>query len=146
NYSLQHNNPKVTCDDVNAVSELFSRLPSQAYMEKSDRFIIQQALNNFPFRERQICEFLLQRDATAKELTLFLYGDLPPKAYRSKYMGTKSFLKRLKAKNVVVVKGKRGRMLLFGLNPKMKIQLLQSNIENDSFTKTATVSSETSSL
>ena len=146
NYALQHNNPKVTCDDVNAVSELFSRLPSQAYMEKSDRFIIQQALNNFPFRERQICEFLLQRDATAKELTLFLYGDLPPKAYRSKYMGTKSFLKRLKAKNVVVVKGKRGRMLLFGLNPKMKIQLLQSNIENDSFTKTATVSSETSSL
>lgn len=125
NYARQHNKTKVTVEDVNVVSELFSRLSTQTFMEKSDRFIIQQAINNFPLRERQICEFLLQRDATAKELTMFLYGDLPPKDYRSKYMGTKSFLKRLKSKNVVVVKGKKGRMLLFGLNPKMKMQLLQ---------------------
>ena len=40
-------------------------------------------------------------------------------------MGTKSFLKRLKDKNVVLVVGQKGRSLLFGLNPKMKERLTQ---------------------
>ncbi|MHA1397205.1 MAG: hypothetical protein ACTSSF_05810 [Candidatus Heimdallarchaeaceae archaeon] len=73
----------------------------------------------------------MHKDATAKELTLSLYGELSSSEYRSKYMGTKSFLKRLKEKNVVVIKGQKGRSLLFGMSPKMKERLSQ-NFEDDS--------------
>ena len=106
---------------------MFSSSPSEDGYEDSDKFIIQQALNNFPQRERQVCEYLIHKDATAKEITVFLYGELPSSEYRSKYMGTKSFLKRLKDKNVVITKGERGRSILFGLNPKMRERLLKSN-------------------
>ena len=117
----------VSNDDIVAISEMFSSSPSEDGYEDSDKFIIQQALNNFPQRERQVCEYLIHKDATAKEITVFLYGELPSAEYRSKYMGTKSFLKRLKDKNVVITKGERGRSILFGLNPKMRERLLKSS-------------------
>ncbi len=110
--------------EIMIVNEMFSRSSSTAGREDYDRFLIQQALNNFPNRERQVAEFLLHGDATAKEITHYLYGELSTAEYRSKYMGTKSFLKRLRDKNVVVIKGKKGRAHLFGLNSKLKEKLL----------------------
>ncbi|MHA1406115.1 MAG: hypothetical protein ACTSSG_01865 [Candidatus Heimdallarchaeaceae archaeon] len=130
-YAIKNETKMISYDDVNDVISLFSRTPVHGDLEDHDRFIIQQALNNFPYRERQVCEYLMHKDATAKELTLFLYGELSSSEYRSKYMGTKSFLKRLKEKNVVVIKGQKGRSLLFGMSPKMKERLSQ-NFEDDS--------------
>ena len=130
-YAIKNETKMISYDDVNDVISLFSRIPVHGDLEDHDRFIIQQALNNFPYRERQVCEYLMHKDATAKELTLFLYGELSSSEYRSKYMGTKSFLKRLKEKNVVVIKGQKGRSLLFGMSPKMKERLSQ-NFEDDS--------------
>jgi len=124
-YSLKKGSKTVKDVDVSEVIELFSPSTVQDGLEDHDKFMIQQALNNFPYRERQVCEYLLHKNATAKEITIQLYGDLPPSEYRSKYMGTKSFLKRLKDKNVVLVVGQKGRSLLFGLNPKMKERLTQ---------------------
>ena len=115
----------VTVEEINSAASLFSRAPIQSFYEENDRFFIQQAINNFPYRERQVCELLMQKDATAKEITYHIYGNLSPTEYRSKYMGIKSFLKRLKEKNVVIVKGWEGRSIVFGLNPKMKGQLVQ---------------------
>ncbi len=126
-FSQKRGSKTVSNDDIVAISEMFSSSPSEEGYEDSDKFIIQQALNNFPQRERQVCEYLIHKDATAKEITVFLYGELPSSEYRSKYMGTKSFLKRLKDKNVVITKGERGRSILFGLNPKMRERLLKSN-------------------
>ena len=122
----------VNHSDIDSVINMFSRTPIQGLYEDHDKFIIQQALNNFPYRERQVCEYLIHKDATAKEITIYLYGELPSSEYRSKYMGTKSFLKRLKDKNVVVVKGNEGRSLLFGLNPKMRDRLTQSSEDKES--------------
>ncbi len=130
-YSKKKGSKIVTHEAVNSVIDMFSRTPVQGTFEDHDKFIIQQALNNFPYRERQVCEYLIHKDATAKEITLYLYGELPSSEYRSKYMGTKSFLKRLKDKNVVVTKGQEGRSLLFGLNPKMRERLTQSNDKSD---------------
>ncbi len=124
-YSLKKGSTTVREVDVSEVIDLFSPSTVQDGLEDHDKFMIQQALNNFPYRERQVCEYLMHKDATAKEITIQLYGELPPSEYRSKYMGTKSFLKRLKDKNVVVVAGEKGRSLLFGLNPKMKERLTQ---------------------
>ena len=126
-YSKKKGSKLVSHDAVISVIDMFSRTPVQGSFEDHDKFIIQQALNNFPYRERQVCEYLIHKDATAKEITLYLYGELPSSEYRSKYMGTKSFLKRLKDKNVVVTKGQEGRSLLFGLNPKMRERLTQSS-------------------
>ena len=126
-FSQKKGSKTVSNADIVAISEMFSSSPSENGYEDSDKFIIQQALNNFPQRERQVCEYLIHKDATAKEITVFLYGELPSSEYRSKYMGTKSFLKRLKDKNVVITKGERGRSILFGLNPKMRERLLKSN-------------------
>ncbi len=124
-YSLKKGSRTVREIDVSEVIDLFSPSTVQDGLEDHDRFMIQQALNNFPYRERQVCEFLMHQNATAKEITIHLYGELPSSEYRSKYMGTKSFLKRLKDKNVVVITGEKGRSLLFGLNPKMKERLTQ---------------------
>ena len=131
-YSKKKGSRIVSHDAVLSVIDMFSRTPVQGTFEDNDKFIIQQALNNFPYRERQVCEYLIHKDATAKEITLYLYGELPSSEYRSKYMGTKSFLKRLKDKNVVITKGQEGRSLLFGLNPKMRERLTQSNEESES--------------
>jgi type II secretory pathway predicted ATPase ExeA len=131
-FSKKKGSKIVSHDAVISVIDMFSRTPVQGTFEDHDKFIIQQALNNFPYRERQVCEYLIHKDATAKEITLYLYGELPPSEYRSKYMGTKSFLKRLKDKNVVVTKGQEGRSLLFGLNPKMRERLTQSNDKSES--------------
>lgn len=124
-YTLKKGSKTVSEEDVSEVLDLFSPSTVQDGLEDHDKFMIQQALNNFPYRERQVCEYLMHKDATAKEITIHLYGKLPSSEYRSKYMGTKSFLKRLKDKNVVVVTGEKGRSLLFGLNPKMKERLTQ---------------------
>ena len=131
-YSKKKGSKIVSHDEVISVIDMFSRTPVQGSFEDHDKFIIQQALNNFPYRERQVCEYLIHKDATAKEITLYLYGELPSSEYRSKYMGTKSFLKRLKDKNVVVTKGQEGRSLLFGLNPKMRERLTQNNEKSES--------------
>lgn len=131
---IQNQNTKVIDQkEIMTVNQMFSRSSNTAGREDYDKFIIQQALNNFPNRERQVAEFLLHGDATAKEITQYLYGELSTGEYRSKYMGTKSFLKRLRDKNVVVVKGKKGRAHLFGLNAKMKEKLLNQlskDVEN----------------
>ena len=119
-YSRKNESTTVAFNDVMTVINMYSRSPIFGYTDNNDAFIIQQALNNFPQRERQVCEYLIQKDASAKELTNYLYGNLPSAEYRSKYMGTKSFLKRLKEKNVVMVKGKEGRLIIFGLTPKMR--------------------------
>ncbi|MHA1200825.1 MAG: hypothetical protein ACTSQF_16035 [Candidatus Heimdallarchaeaceae archaeon] len=124
-YSLKKGSKTVRDVDVSEVIGLFSPSTVQDGLEDHDKFMIQQALNNFPYSERQVCEYLMHKDATAKDITIHLYGELPSSEYRSKYMGTKSFLKRLKDKNVVVVAGEKGRSLLFGLNPKMKERLTQ---------------------
>ncbi|MFW9852246.1 MAG: hypothetical protein ACFFDS_04855 [Candidatus Thorarchaeota archaeon] len=130
-YSKKKGSRIVSHEEIISVIDMFSRTPVQGTFEDNDKFIIQQALNNFPYRERQVCEYLIHKDATAKEITLYLYGELPSSEYRSKYMGTKSFLKRLKDKNVVVTKGQEGRSLLFGLNPKMRERLTQDNEKNE---------------
>ncbi len=119
-YSRKNESTTVDFNDVMTVINMYSRSPVFGYADNNDAFIIQQALNNFPQRERQVCEYLIQKDASAKELTHYLYGNLSSAEYRSKYMGTKSFLKRLKEKNVVMVKGKEGRLIIFGLTPKIK--------------------------
>jgi type II secretory pathway predicted ATPase ExeA len=129
-YALKKESNIVTHEDIASVVDMFSRTPIQGVYEDHDKFLIQQALNNFPYRERQVCEYLIHKDATAKEITIYLYGELPSSEYRSKYMGTKSFLKRLKDKNVVVVKGNEGRSLMFGLNPKMRERLTQSSSDD----------------
>ncbi|NPD89459.1 MAG: hypothetical protein HGN29_12135 [Asgard group archaeon] len=131
-YAEKRESNIVNHSDIDSVINMFSRTPIQGLYEDHDKFIIQQALNNFPYRERQVCEYLIHKDATAKEITIYLYGDLPSLEYRSKYMGTKSFLKRLKDKNVVVVKGNEGRSLLFGLNPKMRDRLTQTHDDKES--------------
>lgn len=114
-YSRKNESATVAFNDVETVINMYSRFP-----DNNDSFIIHQALNSFPQRERQVCEYLIQKDASAKELTHYLYGNLSSAEYRSKYMGTKSFLKRLKEKNVVMVKGKEGRSIIFGLTHKMR--------------------------
>ena len=119
-YSRKNESTIVDFNDVMTVTNMYSRSPVFGYADNNDAFIIQQALNNFPQRERQVCEYLIQKDASAKELTHYLYGNLSSAEYRSKYMGTKSFLKRLKEKNVVMVKGREGRLIIFGLTPKIK--------------------------
>ena len=129
-YAIKRESNVVTFEDITSVIDMFSRTPIQGVYEDHDKFLIQQALNNFPYRERQVCEYLIHKDATAKEITIYLYGELPSSEYRSKYMGTKSFLKRLKDKNVVVVKGNEGRSLMFGLNPKMKERLTQTSSDD----------------
>jgi hypothetical protein len=130
-YSMNQKSTIVSHDDVLTVAKLFDRSTNQAGVEDHDTFAIRQALNNFPYRERQVCQYLMQKDASAKEITIYLYGELPSNEYRSKYMGTKSFLKRLKDKNVVVIKKQAGRSLIFGLNPKMKAMFSQGNDERD---------------
>ncbi len=130
-YAEKRESSIVNHSDIDSVVNMFSRTPIQGLYEDHDKFIIQQALNNFPYRERQVCEYLIHKDATAKEITIYLYGELPSSEYRSKYMGTKSFLKRLKDKNVVVVKGNEGRSLLFGLNPKMRDRLTQTHNDEE---------------
>ena len=130
-YSKNQESKIVSHDDVLTVAKLFDRSTNQAGVEDHDTFAIRQALNNFPYRERQVCQYLMQKDASAKEITIYLYGELPSNEYRSKYMGTKSFLKRLKDKNVVVVKKQKGRSLIFGLNPKMKAMFSQGSDERD---------------
>ncbi|MHA1346859.1 MAG: hypothetical protein ACTSO3_10725 [Candidatus Heimdallarchaeaceae archaeon] len=131
-YSKNQESKIVSHDDVLTVAKLFDRSTNQDGVEDHDNFAIRQALNNFPYRERQVCQYLMQKDASAKEITIYLYGKLPSNEYRSKYMGTKSFLKRLKDKNVVVVKKQSGRSLIFGLNPKMKAMFSQGSDERDS--------------
>ncbi len=130
-YSKNQESKIVSHNDVLTVAKLFDRSTNQAGVEDHDTFAIRQALNNFPYRERQVCQYLMQKDASAKEITIYLYGELPSNEYRSKYMGTKSFLKRLKDKNVVVVKKQTGRSLIFGLNPKMKAMFSQGSDERD---------------
>ncbi|OLS32435.1 MAG: hypothetical protein HeimAB125_08940 [Candidatus Heimdallarchaeota archaeon AB_125] len=126
-YSQKKGSKSVSHEDVVEVIDLFSRSTVQDGLDDHEKFLYQQVLNNLPHRERQVCEYLIHKDASAKEITLFLYGELSSTEYRSKYMGTKSFLKRLKEKNIVVMKGQKGRSFLFGLNPKMKERLLQRN-------------------
>ena len=130
-FSKNQGSKIVSHNDVITVSKMFDRSTNQDGVEDHDTFAIQQALNNFPYRERQVCEYLMQKDASAKEITIYLYGELPSSEYRSKYMGTKSFLKRLKDKNVVVVKKQSGRSLIFGLNPKMRAMFTQSSDDGD---------------
>ena len=131
-YSKEKGSKIVSHSDVTTAIDMFSRTPTHGGPVDHDKFMIQQALNNFPYRERQVCEYLMQRDASAKEITIYLYGELPSAEYRSKYMGTKSFLKRLKDKNVVIVTGQNGRSLTFGLNPKMKERITQNTDDGDS--------------
>ncbi len=131
-YSRNQGSKIVSHDEVLTVAKLFDRSTNQDGVEDHDNFAIRQALNNFPYRERQVCQYLMQKDASAKEITIYLYGELPSNEYRSKYMGTKSFLKRLKDKNVVVVKNQTGRSLIFGINPKMKAMFSQGSDETDS--------------
>ncbi len=126
-YSQKKGSKSVSHEDVVDVIDLFSRSTVQDGLDDHEKFLYQQVLNNLPHRERQVCEYLIHKDASAKEITLYLYGELPSSEYRSKYMGTKSFLKRLKEKNIVVLKGQKGRSYLFGLNPKMKERLIQRN-------------------
>lgn len=126
-YSQKKGSKSVSHEDVVEVIDLFSRSTVQDGLDDHEKFLYQQVLNNLPHRERQVCEYLIHKDASAKEITLFLYGELSSTEYRSKYMGTKSFLKRLKEKNIVVMKGQKGRSFLFGLNPKMKERLIQRN-------------------
>ncbi len=126
-YSQKKGSKSVSHEDVVEVIDLFSRSTVQDGFDDHEKFLYQQVLNNLPLRERQVCEYLIHKDASAKEITLSLYGELPSSEYRSKYMGTKSFLKRLKEKNIVVLKGQKGRSYLFGLNPKMKERLIQRN-------------------
>ena len=126
-YSQKKGSKSVSHEDVVEVINLFSRSTVQDGLDDHEKFLYQQVLNNLPHRERQVCEYLIHKDASAKEITLYLYGELPSSEYRSKYMGTKSFLKRLKEKNIVVLKGQKGRSYLFGLNPKMKERLIQRN-------------------
>ncbi|MHA1303349.1 MAG: hypothetical protein ACTSQE_11890 [Candidatus Heimdallarchaeaceae archaeon] len=126
NYAQSVKAKKVTEAHFEKVYRLFSRTKIVGEKEDLDRFFIQQALNEFPNRERQVCEYLLYRDATARDITLHLYGELPPNEYRTKYMGTKSFIRRLRGKNIVVITGKSGRSLLFGLNPRLKDFLSES--------------------
>ncbi len=116
---------KITCEIIDEVYYLFSR--ENKINNDNDQFFIQQAINNFPNRERQVCEYLMYRDATAKEITTYLYGKLNSEEYRTKYMGTKSFIRRLRDKNIVIVKGKKGRSLLFGINP-ILIEKRRANI------------------
>jgi len=131
-YSKNQETKIVSHDDVLTIAKLFDRSTNQAGVEDHDTFAIRQALNNFPYRERQVCQYLMQKDASAKEITIYLYGELPSREYRSKYMGTKSFLKRLKDKNVVIVKKQTGRSLIFGINPKTKAMFSQGSDERDS--------------
>ncbi|MHA1218313.1 MAG: hypothetical protein ACTSSN_11050 [Candidatus Heimdallarchaeaceae archaeon] len=126
-YSQKKGSKSVRHEDVVDVIDLFSRSTVQDGLDDHEKFLYQQVLNSLPHRERQVCEYLIHKDASAKEITLYLYGELPSSEYRSKYMGTKSFLKRLKEKNIVVLKGQKGRSYLFGLNPKMKERLIQRN-------------------
>jgi hypothetical protein len=126
-YSQKKGSKSVSHEDVVNVINLFSRSTVQDGLDDHEKFLYQQVLNSLPHRERQVCEYLIHKDASAKEITLYLYGELPSSEYRSKYMGTKSFLKRLKEKNIVVLKGQKGRSYLFGLNPKMKERLIQRN-------------------
>lgn len=126
-YSQKNGSKSVSHEDVVEVINLFSRSTVQDGLDDHEKFLYQQVLNNLPHREKQVCDYLIHKDASAKEITLYLYGELPSSEYRSKYMGTKSFLKRLKEKNIVVLKGQKGRSYLFGLNPKMKERLIQRN-------------------
>ena len=48
-------------------------------------------------------------------------------------MGTKSFLKRLKEKKIVIQKDQKGRSYIFGLNPEMKERLLQRNSKSQKY-------------
>jgi len=120
---------KVTEKHLDKVRSLFSRKRFIGDLDDGgDKFLIQQALNEFPNRERQVCEYLLYKDATAKEITKHLYGDIKAQEYRTKYMGTKSFIRRLRDKNMIVIKGKRGRALLFGINPNLKAYLQEKKV------------------
>ena len=127
-HAIKRNSQLVTLDDFENVIKLVS--PESE--DKLGKSASKRAFDNFPYRERQVCQYLIDKDATAKEITLDLYGELPSKEYRSKYMGTKSFLKRLKDKNAVVVKGQKGRSLVFGLSSHIKELLSEFSDKEDS--------------